>query len=1078
MASQILVLFIITFFLILIQPTESAENEPMPVFAFGWLDDKDTFMAGDIATIKVIVLGNYEPKKHEFPFNPNITVNDKIGNSSFITGVSLDFNGPTDNWRIRFNPIMIGSFHVLIEDEHFRVLDSSLQFRVNSGRMYPAAGILSWADGINEFMAGTMAEILILPKDAFGNNVSSANEGLLIHNFTLLVSTSDVSLPILINITEKRWDQKGYLSIKFITTTAGDLLLHVEVENQTLHQSPFPFLVIPGNLDVHSCIAGLNVETNYFQLFSTMEGTINRQDKFGNLISELYAFDIEVIDLGTNLSMPVADLLLKDIGIGIQSFSFGLHEPGNFTLMISDKEDKKILVSNMPYDFTVYIGYCDGVKSVVNGSGLNKSVAGEIAKFSIFLKDAYLYPSPVDLESVQVRIYRESDSEVIHPSIYIKETANGSLDSGNLNYGVINAMQIASAPVIEPKSNATKNRTHKASDFDVFYTPEKSGFYEIRVFCGNIPLNDGQPLRKEVTPGVVNVSLSGVVKFSEKVLKLVKNEIIVHLMDSYNNPVLLQESEMKLEIASINKSASKTWMFSDNNDGSYSANYLVQDIGTYEICASYNGEHFVPCPFGVKVYNNEYFPKAYKDTVLVWEDESIGFNVLENDYFAGGTASILEYSKPSHGSILQYWSLFRYTPYRGLFGNDSFSYTISDINGNLAFADVDLLILCRPPQFVSIPSNLQATEDIVSPTFGGFLGFEIIYSDLDENISVTLSSISGNVLLSPTQMQFWQPRWNELSVHKGVKLPYEITLFGSLDAINFALQSIQYFGNENFYGGDTIRVSTINKNGKNDINVPIYVQPINDPPIINIPPFVVLDEIRDGILIFGDRTKKLDYIVDTDLQDFPFSKSRFLIMLSIEVSVGLISTSLPAELIGSTEIKTRTSYQWQPLQTFVTISKHFLVKAKGIRFRGSIDVCNAILDQLSYHEGKHGAVLSLSVNDLGNYGCYESCDEMMSVNLFAEVSVNLVKNRPMSSFAAHSLGSAVVIESIVVFSLGLMMLFFICKCARVLVNEKKRQRAAEMELSSSNSIITHEEDDHIMRFTSIIRPVMLCHLLM
>lgn len=79
-------------------------------------------------------------------------------------------------------------------------------------------------------------------------------------------------------------------------------------------------------------------------------------------------------------------------------------------------------------------------------------------------------------------------------------------------------------------------------------------------------------------------------------------------------------------------------------------------------------------------------------------------------------------------------------------------------------------------------------------------------------------------------------------------------------------------------------------------------------------------------------------------------------MLSMEVSVGLLMTSLPAELIGSTEVKMKSSYQWQPLQTFVTISKHFMVKAKGIRFRGAIEECNSILKQLSYHvsllEGK------------------------------------------------------------------------------------------------------------------------------
>lgn len=72
-------------------------------------------------------------------------------------------------------------------------------------------------------------------------------------------------------------------------------------------------------------------------------------------------------------------------------------------------------------------------------------------------------------------------------------------------------------------------------------------------------------------------------------------------------------------------------------------------------------------------------------------------------------------------------------------------------------------------------------------------------------------------------------------------------------------------------------------------------------------------------------------------------------VLSMEVSNGVLATSLPSELVASTEVKMKSSYQWQPLQTFVTISKHFMVRAKGIRFRGAIEECNNILQQLSYH---------------------------------------------------------------------------------------------------------------------------------
>lgn len=40
-----------------------------------------------------------------------------------------------------------------------------------------------------------------------------------------------------------------------------------------------------------------------------------------------------------------------------------------------------------------------------------------------------------------------------------------------------------------------------AHAYGVLYTPEKSGLYGILVLCGNIPLNGGQVLKKEVKSG-------------------------------------------------------------------------------------------------------------------------------------------------------------------------------------------------------------------------------------------------------------------------------------------------------------------------------------------------------------------------------------------------------------------------------------------------------------------------------------------------------------------------------------------------------------------------------------------------
>lgn len=74
--------------------------------------------------------------------------------------------------------------------------------------------------------------------------------------------------------------------------------------------------------------------------------------------------------------------------------------------------------------------------------------------------------------------------------------------------------------------------------------------------------------------------------------------------------------------------------------------------------------------------------------------------------------------QPHHGSLLQYGRLFRYTPYKGFYGNDSFSYTFSDKKNNVASGTVNISVLSAPPQFVSLPTLLQATEDVICPRFG------------------------------------------------------------------------------------------------------------------------------------------------------------------------------------------------------------------------------------------------------------------------------------------------------------------------------------------------------------------------
>lgn len=78
-------------------------------------------------------------------------------------------------------------------------------------------------------------------------------------------------------------------------------------------------------------------------------------------------------------------------------------------------------------------------------------------------------------------------------------------------------------------------------------------------------------------------------------------------------------------------------------------------------------------------------------------------------------------------------------------------------------------------------------------------------------------------------------------------------------------------------------------------------------------------------------------------------ESLFLVTFSVEVTDGFLLANLPSELINSTELKLRNVFQWQPIQTYAAISKHVNVKARGIRFRGTIKQCNDLMQQLLHH---------------------------------------------------------------------------------------------------------------------------------
>nr|KAJ0190648.1 hypothetical protein LSAT_V11C800428020 [Lactuca sativa] len=54
----------------------------------------------------------------------------------------------------------------------------------------------------------------------------------------------------------------------------------------------------------------------------------------------------------------------------------------------------------------------------------------------------------------------------------------------------------------------------------------------------------------------------------------------------------------------------------------------------------------------------------------------------------------------------------------------------------------------------------------------------------------------------------------------------------------------------NFSGEDIVRVTTMNKHGKHDLDIPVIVNPRNDPPLINVPKFIMLENVTEDDIHF------------------------------------------------------------------------------------------------------------------------------------------------------------------------------------------------------------------------------------
>ncbi|XP_037434559.1 protein GAMETE EXPRESSED 2-like [Triticum dicoccoides] len=1031
-----------------LRPTAAQEQwpqypiTPRPAFMFRWVDDNGSFRAGDTATVMItsfyIPDANVSEVRRKAAFKVTLHGHgDKAGNTSYLTDVAVHLEGDLPSWNITLVPLRAGDFVALFEEERFFLGVDTLNFAVAARDVSPSASLASWTHlGGRRVAAGSRAFVSVFPRDALGNGLPRGAD-MPFGNWYFAVSWSYVNgTPVQFSGLEYNgWTEDACMSIEFVPTLAGDFLVHVHADNTKLRGSPLPLTVKPGLIDIAKSTAEWKHGTNAVQIFSKLEIFINQRDSFGNLVPGIHSFDAAVVESASRLSVPVGGLRIEAVAEGIQRLSFDVVEPGEFVLTIFETHLKQRL-SDTVYVYHVFVGYCDGSKSIVNGSGLVQSVAGSPSSFMVYLVDQYGSPSPVDTKMLRVQILSRNGTSGVNPVI---------------------------TPVREP--NETISTDGQTSNFNVSYTPEIAGEYEIWVLCGNVALNDGKPYNMTLSPGAVDTSLSTAPMFDPKAKRSVRNNVTVRLVDSFMNPVVSLEPKLRLQLTSanvtapMNASSFTAGEFVNNRDGSYTAHYVARYLGLYGMCILFDSRQLAPCPFQVLVLPDEYFSEVREDHISVWEDESVSFDILSNDYIAVGLADVVNLSSPLHGAVLQYNPGYRYTPFERFFGNDSFSYTVSDKHGNVVSGTVFISVLCRPPQFISLPKQLHVTEDIIGPKFGGFPGIEMTYSDTSENISVTVRAQHGNVLLAPVPMKLQHLLDDTLSISRVGRSSQALKIQGVVEEINGALKYLQYIGNQDFYGDDVIMLYARNRNGRHRDELHVSVEPVNDPPVILAPKSIFLGgkESRDGYQIFDKQRDPFEFsIVEPDLRWYPGNKSHLLLVLSLEVFEGTLMMTLPASLVGRAELKTGGSNQWQSLQTYVAIAHHLVLRGTGIRLRLDVADCNSAMHRLFYQGGpSHGTSLSITVDDLGNYGCYPDCSEMMSRPLQAAKTVQLSKRKAMNSTRAILTGSAIAIEILAMLCLGGVLLYFLVKCMCALRIERTRGRPGN-EVRTSERTMSHQ----------------------
>ncbi|MDX2232072.1 MAG: Ig-like domain-containing protein [Leptolyngbyaceae cyanobacterium bins.349] len=206
-------------------------------------------------------------------------------------------------------------------------------------------------------------------------------------------------------------------------------------------------------------------------------------------------------------------------------------------------------------------------------------------------------------------------------------------------------------------------------------------------------------------------------------------------------------------------------------------------------------------------------------------------------------------------------------------GTDTINITVSDggntgLGGPLsAVGSITLNVApVNDAPILTVPGPQSVREDVASAIAG------ITVADLDAGstgLQVSLTVTNGTLSLNSIA-------GIEVITGTGTR-DKNLVFAGSLDAINTALASLNYLGDRDFNGTDTLQISVSDRlNGSNGIplsdteTVAITVTPVNDAPILTVPGTQLVNENTD-LRITGIRVTDVDATGDLTVNLFASS---------------------------------------------------------------------------------------------------------------------------------------------------------------------------------------------------------------